>query len=63
MLSLYGNPYALGRAGGIQIALGPLALGLALGMYISYCLSQFRLRWVANANMFFGGIWASVFVE
>ena len=37
---------------------GPLAMGLALGMYVSYCLCQFCLRWVPKANLFFGGIWA-----
>ena len=38
--------------------LGPLVLGLPLAMYISCCLCQFCLRWVANANAFFSGIWA-----
>ena len=32
----------------------------ALGMYISCCLCQFHLHWVANANAFFSGIWALV---
>ena len=37
---------------------GPLALGLALGMYISCFLCWFPLRFVANANPVSGGIWA-----
>ena len=40
------------------MALGLLALGLALGMYISYFLCRFHLRLVANANPVSGGIWA-----
>ena len=40
------------------MALGLLALGLALGMYISCCLCQFHLRRAPNANPFFCGIWA-----
>ena len=43
--------------------LGLLALGLALDMYISCCLYQFRLRWVANANPVFSGIWAIPYLE
>ena len=42
------------------MALGLLALGLALGMYISCCLCQFHLRRAPNANWFFSGIWALV---
>ena len=30
----------------------------SLGMYISYCLCQFHLRLVANANPVSSGIWA-----
>ena len=41
-----------------SVALGLLALGLALGMYISCCLCQFHLRRAPNANSFFGEIWA-----
>ena len=43
---------------GIYVALGLLELGLALGMYLSCCLCQFQLCWVANANAVFSGIWA-----
>ena len=32
-----------------------------LGMYISCCLCQFHLHWVANANAVFSGIWALVY--
>ena len=38
--------------------LGMRGVGFALAMLISRCLCQFRLRWVANANMVSGGIWA-----
>ena len=40
------NPQSQGSQ--IKFALGPLALGLALAMYISYFLCPFHLRWVAN---------------
>ena len=43
---------------GIKVALGLLALGLALGMYISYFLCRFHLRLVVNAKPVFSGIWA-----
>ena len=42
------------------MVLGLLALGLALGMYISGFLCQFHLRLVANANAVFSGIWALI---
>ena len=48
------------RVTGIWVTLGLLALGLALGMYISCCLCEFRLRWIAKANAAFSGIWALV---
>ena len=35
-----------------------MALGLALGMYISYFLCRFHLRLVPNANPISSGIWA-----
>ena len=40
------------------MALGLLALGLALAMYISYFLCRFHLRLVVNAKPVSGGIWA-----
>ena len=40
------------------MALGLLALGLALGMYISYFLCRFHLRLVVNAKPVSSGIWA-----
>ena len=42
---------------GIYVALGPLAFGPVLVMYISCCLCQFHSRWVANGNTISGGIW------
>ena len=46
------------RGSGIYVVSGPLAFGLAVGMYISGFLCQFHLRFVANANGVFSGIWA-----
>ena len=43
---------------GIYVALGLLALGLALGMYISYFLCRFYLRLVVNTKPVSSGIWA-----
>ena len=40
--------------------LGLLALGLALGMYISYFLCRFHLRLVVNSKPVSSGIWALV---
>ena len=40
------------------MALGLLALGLGLGMYISYFLCRFHLRLVVNAKPVSSGIWA-----
>ena len=37
---------------------GLLALGPVSGMYNSCCSCQFHLRWGANANAVFSGIWA-----
>ena len=45
-----------------EVALGLLALGLALGMYISYFLCRFHLRLVVNANPVSSGIWAYEFL-
>ena len=39
---------------------GPLALGLGLGMYISCFLCWFHLRFVANADAISGEIWALI---
>ena len=44
------------------MALGLLALGLVLAMYISYCLCRFHLRLVVNAKPVSSGIWAYVVV-
>ena len=40
------------------MALGAWRWVFALGMYISYFLCRFHLCRAANANPFFGGIWA-----
>ena len=44
------------------MALGLLALGLALGMYISYFLCRFHLHLVVNAKPVSSGISALVLV-
>ena len=44
------------------MALGLLALGLALGMYISYFLCRFHLHLVVNAKPVSSGIWALVVI-
>ena len=40
------------------VCVGYAQVGFALGMYISCCLCQFHLLWVANAIAFLCGIWA-----
>ena len=46
-----------------MVRVGYARVGLALGLYISYCLCQFHLRCITNANqvlglIFMGLLWA-----
>ena len=41
-----------------QPPVGYTRVWFALVMYISSCLCHFCLRWVHNANVLFGGVWA-----